>query len=473
MQKRRTHHKSRTGCYSCKQKHVKCDEQGPPCTNCVLRETQCIYPTPEELEEARLKKKAASSLIRPGSKDPRTFRKERLPGFFPDIAPAAPKLVSNPSPPHLSGEPLYDRRLELELMHQWTTKTWMGFYEIPEDQRYLQEELPRTALKESYLLNGILAIAATDLAHQTGASVSSKYIQTALVYSNQASIQFRHELSRLAATNNSHVLYASGIIVERGKSTKNEESISEAANNRGIGQQLHTTTMPSQRVNAFFDLLISVYNNLLTNIKWTINESSGIRAAVDQLLKEPLTLDLVSFDTRLAMERLTSVSQYLETNSPSHSNGDTVAASPLVDLCSKVSVYRLAISQTKLSFVVEALNLPQGLCMSFITSTGLDFLNLVKAMDSMALFILMHIGVLFCRLSKRRDTLGLAIGNTALNLINELSGMLEATPIYQTPDGRDGILWCQQQVGLQPTTDAGTLVRPDMMFDNQLKCAFG
>ncbi|KAK8080100.1 hypothetical protein PG997_007918 [Apiospora hydei] len=481
MHKRRSHHKSRNGCYSCKQKHVKCDEQGPPCTTCVLRDAECIYPTPEELEEARPRKQTKSSTVRPKTQTPKLVKKESLPSC---LAPAAaPKLLSSPSQPPVSGEPIYDRRLELELMHQWTTKTWMGFYEIPEDQRYLQEELPRTALGEGYLLNGILAIAATDLAHQAAGLVSSKYVCAALGYSNRASIQFRQQLSKLAATNNHHVSYHGGIIVEKRNFSWINNGVArddDADSGYNSQQDHHHPSSLLERLDVFFKLLLGTYNTLLTNIQWTMDNPTNIRAAVEKLMKEPLAIDLVSFETRLAMERLTRVSQQFRTNFPIYSNnGDAAAAPPqpaLGHLCSEVPAYRLIISQTKLSFVVEALNLSQGLCLSLITTTGLDFLNLVKAMDPMALFVLIHLGVLFYRLFGKWDGFGWTMGNIVQELVKELSGILEATPIYQLQEGRDGIVWCQQQTGLLPIpleAAAGTIVIPGMTLDQELNRGLG
>lgn len=345
----------------------------------------------------------------------------------------------------------------------------MGFYGIPEDQRYLQEELPRTALGEDYLLNGILAIAATDLAHQTQGPASSKYVSAALGFSNRASIQFRQQLSILSATNNTHVLYHRGIIVEK----RNLSMLkSELALNAADGLDSHQSKM-QQRFHTFFDILLATYNILLTNIQWTMNSPSDIRAAVDRLLKDPLTLDFIGFDTRLAMERLTSVSQQIRTNFSTSNTEDAAAppAPPLGYLCAEVPMYRLIIAHVKLSFVVEALNLPQGFCLSLVTTTGLEFLNLVIAMDTMALFVLLHIGVIFYRMFRKEDKAGWAMGNIAQELIKELSRILEATPVCQIPEGREAIVWCQQQIGLLPTSGAGTLVIPDVMFGGDLNQA--
>ncbi|KIW32018.1 uncharacterized protein PV07_03597 [Cladophialophora immunda] len=41
---RRAHKKSRTGCYTCKVRHVKCGEERPRCDNCVAKGKDCQYP---------------------------------------------------------------------------------------------------------------------------------------------------------------------------------------------------------------------------------------------------------------------------------------------------------------------------------------------------------------------------------------------------------------------------------------------
>lgn len=41
--KRRHHHRSRDGCSSCKQKHMRCDEDKPFCRNCLKNGSSCGY----------------------------------------------------------------------------------------------------------------------------------------------------------------------------------------------------------------------------------------------------------------------------------------------------------------------------------------------------------------------------------------------------------------------------------------------
>ncbi|KAK4162398.1 hypothetical protein QBC43DRAFT_321866 [Cladorrhinum sp. PSN259] len=42
--KRRAHKRSRKGCLTCKQRHIRCDELKPVCTNCLTRGGDCGYP---------------------------------------------------------------------------------------------------------------------------------------------------------------------------------------------------------------------------------------------------------------------------------------------------------------------------------------------------------------------------------------------------------------------------------------------
>ncbi|KAH9870862.1 hypothetical protein J1614_006434 [Plenodomus biglobosus] len=43
--KRKTHTKSRKGCFQCKQRHTKCNEARPHCANCVRLDINCTFPT--------------------------------------------------------------------------------------------------------------------------------------------------------------------------------------------------------------------------------------------------------------------------------------------------------------------------------------------------------------------------------------------------------------------------------------------
>ncbi|QPC71875.1 hypothetical protein HYE68_002627 [Fusarium pseudograminearum] len=47
---RRRHRKSRLGCMECKRRHIKCDERQPICSNCIVSERPCSFPSPRPHE---------------------------------------------------------------------------------------------------------------------------------------------------------------------------------------------------------------------------------------------------------------------------------------------------------------------------------------------------------------------------------------------------------------------------------------
>ncbi|KAK1457627.1 hypothetical protein CCUS01_09741 [Colletotrichum cuscutae] len=50
---RKVHRRSKNGCSTCKQRHVRCDERKPLCTNCLQTGKDCVYPDVEPDEESR------------------------------------------------------------------------------------------------------------------------------------------------------------------------------------------------------------------------------------------------------------------------------------------------------------------------------------------------------------------------------------------------------------------------------------
>ena len=50
--KRKKHQKSRRGCTTCKQRHIRCDEALPRCLNCIRRRSPCHYPQAHYLATA-------------------------------------------------------------------------------------------------------------------------------------------------------------------------------------------------------------------------------------------------------------------------------------------------------------------------------------------------------------------------------------------------------------------------------------
>ncbi|KAJ5306394.1 hypothetical protein PENANT_c017G06829 [Penicillium antarcticum] len=122
---RRKHLKSRNGCIQCKKRKIKCDENGSvPCAQCVKSRHACSFAPP-------------------------------------------PVVDSNFST---------TSRLDLELLHNYTTKTAWSLSENVEIQRFFGAEFVQLAMQNDYLLHCILGLSAFHMANQHGKIEESQLI---------------------------------------------------------------------------------------------------------------------------------------------------------------------------------------------------------------------------------------------------------------------------------------------------------
>lgn len=75
----------------------------------------------------------------------------------------------------------------------------------------MQNMLPREALSEGYVLDGVFAMAALDMCMLSGTPNSGIYLQAALEYTNRGSGAFREKLCAITPEN-SHLLYLYSVI---------------------------------------------------------------------------------------------------------------------------------------------------------------------------------------------------------------------------------------------------------------------
>ncbi|KAL2822221.1 hypothetical protein BDW59DRAFT_149593 [Aspergillus cavernicola] len=155
MLPRIAHTKSRFGCDQCRRRRVKCDEQGPPCTNCVLRQ---------------LNKNCAYSRVRPAS-------------FLANARRTS------------------DAVDELELMHQFTAATYESLCVSESETPTWQVRVPRLALTHRYLMHGILALASLHIATTREPSKARAYIDAGLEYHSMSLKPFRIAVGSLTPEN--------------------------------------------------------------------------------------------------------------------------------------------------------------------------------------------------------------------------------------------------------------------------------
>ncbi|GAW23487.1 hypothetical protein ANO14919_130460 [Xylariales sp. No.14919] len=443
MQQRRSHKKSRRGCLNCKKWHTKCDESGPPCNNCTLRNAKCEYAWAKSDKLTALAQSRRSSSGR-GSEE----RSLTEPGG----------LVMKEC----------RRMLELELMHYWSTTTYRSLCSVPEDHHYMQFILPQEALRHDFLLNGIFVAAALHRSTMVSESEAKGYFNIAMELYDRASRSFRIQLGKMDSTTH-HVLYIYSSMTAFINIAFSQCNFSE-------GSELNTLST----VAVAFGLMNGSVNIAKTDFQALLDSPVPIRAYLGYGLASTVTLQP---DTRAALSRLRDLNELYHGSSryrgatPASSDdlsvatgslNDTVsttsttsttpatswaaATTPLSDVASTSSAtsatpWTVAVGLLQHSFAEEQRAVLRGFCFVFPGGAGPDFTAAVKAADPMALLILMHWAVLVGRAGNEfwwAKDLGkrLAIG---IWKAMQLSAPRSRSPVMLTPEWGESISWvCRQ-----------------------------
>ncbi|KAF2127510.1 hypothetical protein P153DRAFT_294672 [Dothidotthia symphoricarpi CBS 119687] len=129
--KRKTHTKSRRGCFQCKQRHTKCNEARPRCANCVRLDVQCTWPP------------------------------------IPDSYPPSPRSnpgshISVSSPETTQHVDSFDLSIpDMRLLHHWTSKCYQSLHpDVPMKHDLWQNQMVELGFEHPFLLHGLLALSA-------------------------------------------------------------------------------------------------------------------------------------------------------------------------------------------------------------------------------------------------------------------------------------------------------------------------
>lgn len=197
---------------------MKCDEQGPPCTNCILRQLEnCTY---SRVLPASLLANARRPSLVPSLSLPTGVGAS--PSHFPSVGAGAHNHSSN-SPRLVTHQPLHNgssssslnspglaapssplsRHVvdQLELMHQFATETYQSLCVSESETHTWQVLVPRLALKNRYLMHGILALASLHLATTLDPSTAPVYIDSGLEYHSLSLEPFRLAIDNLTPEN--------------------------------------------------------------------------------------------------------------------------------------------------------------------------------------------------------------------------------------------------------------------------------
>ncbi|CAG7940081.1 unnamed protein product [Penicillium nalgiovense] len=191
---RRSHRKSRHGCAECKTRRVKCDEARPSCTNCSKRSTSCNY----------------------GSSAPYLWLSEQSslgpPTSPPNLGPEVDYLFSTPCIMKISKALCDNKNIcrhppsaldlsDLELMLQWSSKTYLTLSRNEATKEVWQFLVPEEALSHPFLMLGLLAVSAIHLADAKGENMKAEFMNKALLYQHQALLIFRELLDDINGDN--------------------------------------------------------------------------------------------------------------------------------------------------------------------------------------------------------------------------------------------------------------------------------
>ncbi|KAL3440011.1 gamma-glutamyltranspeptidase-domain-containing protein [Aspergillus insuetus] len=168
MPSRRSHTKSRRGCFQCKRRHVKCDEDIPRCTLCKKRGLECTYPPPTEGD-----------------------------GQFPSTPQGSSSANENSTHPDADW-PVQTRLLEMKLFHHYVIDASFTLRQDVLDPGHFQVAVPRLASSNPFLLDILLAFSALHLAFLEQGTSEAKWLEIALKYQNRACSAFSKVLAGLS-----------------------------------------------------------------------------------------------------------------------------------------------------------------------------------------------------------------------------------------------------------------------------------
>ena len=313
---------------------------------------------------------------------------------------------------------------------------------VPEDGYYLQTYLPQAGLRNGYLMNGIFAMAAIDIAlHNSSPSATkAKYFRTALQYCNKATAEFRIHLQNINREN-LHLLYYFAMLA--------------AVFNFATSFEEQNTL---ERMDTAFEMLLGATNIATVNITWLLESPSSIRDVVNdvqsELLKGGDPFNSVDPETKRALECASTV--WREISKPTISDRESMELEE--ELIStpeqgNEQYYGTVIKQLKHCFAEDARDKIKFYCFSLISLAGGKFQKDVKRRVPMALFLEMYFGVLLHRASK--DPMAWWADDVGKDMVNQISRILQGSAIAQVLEGQEGILWARQQVGL-----------PDLIWDS-------
>ncbi|KAK7040087.1 hypothetical protein VNI00_009892 [Paramarasmius palmivorus] len=194
----RTHIKSRLGCFTCKQRRVKCDEVHPICGNCERRKTECFWI--DRIRQASISTHSSPATPATPSQSPPQAADE--PEWQYQWLAPSPNLTS------ISSSPAPLDTSSLKLMHHYSLVTSTT---LKRDHSLLfthQFVIPSVAFREQAVMHALLAVSSIHLhtLYQPLGLADQDYFSLAQYHKNLA---LTHDLTldtNVASSADTHLL---------------------------------------------------------------------------------------------------------------------------------------------------------------------------------------------------------------------------------------------------------------------------
>ncbi|EED24246.1 conserved hypothetical protein [Talaromyces stipitatus ATCC 10500] len=391
------------GCDACRKQKKRCDPPEPPakCPRCTRLQILC---TGYGVQRYKFLSVGSNAVKR---KRQRASAQKTVIEYTSNEK-STPHLIQSPSSPP-------DNILERELMHRWLTRTAWGFYSVPRDKAYLEVYLPQAALKNSCLMNGILALAAADFAH----SGQKAYMRLALEYYAKATAVMRDQLESINE-GNINDLYPFALLM--------------AAFNFVVSPQPRALDRLSSTLS-----MMSSANTLLMSGASRPECQYEIMSSIDMII-----LDDLDTNMRAALDKLTTASDQIGV----WNIGDPSVAC----LAGDSQIYQVAIAHIKYSFAEEKRDLIKNYCWTIASVNDPKFFIAVRESEPMALLIILYFAVLLDRMSRKESVLTWWLRSQGKEIADDLSQILLHSPAARIPDVQEAIAWARKEVGLSESS---------------------
>jgi hypothetical protein len=306
--------------------------------------------------------------------------------------------------------------MKAHLLHRWSTDTYKSVSTpLVDDRLVWQITVPEMGIQHDFLLNGLLALSAFDLARSCE-NDDTRYISAALEYQDLAFRGFRTQLRETISGSREAVLYFSLLL------TALTLASSQAVMPRGeIDSKV-------QRTIVLFELLRGI-GAVMRSDQDYYSTHPVFRDAkqIPDLPRIPLAKD-----TEMALGRLREINEkrmppFYGTSRKTHAN------TKLYNGCKQALFWLLECSER----CVDANY--RGYCLAWIAYAGHDYVAAVQRKDTVALLIMMHWGILTDLLSPDYWW----AKNFGKSLIGEISdGILDGADEVT----REVVAWVQEQV---------------------------